>query len=256
MDHGAVRIKWSHRESHSDLQRAELASSCWTMTPKAEAVGFEPTSDMMPSPAFQAGSSPVRMTSIAKGGSRETRTHKRLSAATCFQDRALIRPDGFHLLCMKSCGGWDRTNIKTFRASHPTVRRLRNLFSFESRLGRKGSGRRGRTFVAWFKARRPTASRSPIKYKSALWESNPPRQLGRLEPLPLGQRRTSRRKVRELNPQGREARPASNGVPSPVGLTFQTNKLRQKGSNLHPLLNKQVDYRYLMPDQKSQDGRI
>ena len=45
LDHGTVFLKWSHRESHPDLQRAELASSCWTMTPmSAEAVGLEPTS--------------------------------------------------------------------------------------------------------------------------------------------------------------------------------------------------------------------
>jgi hypothetical protein len=37
-------FQWRHRESHSDLQRAELASSCWTMPPEAEAVGLEPTS--------------------------------------------------------------------------------------------------------------------------------------------------------------------------------------------------------------------
>ena len=30
-----------------------------------------------------------------RGGSRGTRTHKRPEAATCFQDRSLIRPDGF-----------------------------------------------------------------------------------------------------------------------------------------------------------------
>ena len=64
------------------------------------------------------------------------------------------------------------------------------------------SGRRSRTSVSWFKARRPTASRSPsIVFQSALWESNPPRQLGRLAPLPLGQGH-ARRKGRESNPQG------------------------------------------------------
>ena len=26
-------VQWTHRESHPDLQRAELASSCWTMSP-------------------------------------------------------------------------------------------------------------------------------------------------------------------------------------------------------------------------------
>ena len=28
------RVQWTHRESHPDLQLAELASSCWTMSPK------------------------------------------------------------------------------------------------------------------------------------------------------------------------------------------------------------------------------
>ncbi len=40
LDHGTVFLKWSHRESHPDLQLAELASSCWTM---AEAVRLELT---------------------------------------------------------------------------------------------------------------------------------------------------------------------------------------------------------------------
>ena len=41
------------------------------------------------------------------------------STATCFQGRLLIRPDGFRC---SSCGGWNRTNMKTFKASHPAVR--------------------------------------------------------------------------------------------------------------------------------------
>jgi hypothetical protein len=47
-------------------------------------------------------------------------------------------------------------------------------------------GHRRAALVSWFKARQPTVSRSPID-ESALRESNPPNQLGRLEPLPLGQ---------------------------------------------------------------------
>ena len=35
-------------------------------------------------------------TLIVDDGSRGTRTHKRVLPATCFQDRALIRPDDFH----------------------------------------------------------------------------------------------------------------------------------------------------------------
>ncbi len=58
--------------------------------------------------------------------------------------------------------------------------------------------------------------------ESALRESNPPRQVGSLEPLPLGQEHMFvQRKGRESNPQGREARPGSSGVPSQVGLPFR-----------------------------------
>ena len=101
LDHGTVFFKWSHRESHPDLQRAELASSCWTMTPmslSAEAVGLEPTSGMSAAACFPSrflNHSDGFRFHAREGGSRGTRTHKRLFAATCFQDRLLIRPDGF-----------------------------------------------------------------------------------------------------------------------------------------------------------------
>ena len=89
---GTVCFKWSHRESHPDLQRAVLASSCWTMTPcQAEAVGLEPTSGMSAAACFPSRfltSSDDFRYRFHQGGSRETRTHKRLFAATCFQDRA------------------------------------------------------------------------------------------------------------------------------------------------------------------------
>ncbi len=56
----------------------------------------------------------------------------------------------------------------------------------------RGSGRRIRTFIACFKDRQPTVSRSPsipddVSISSALRESNPPCRLGRPAPLPLGQ---------------------------------------------------------------------
>ena len=66
-------------------------------------------------------------------------------------------------------------------------------------------GRRNRTYDSWFKARQPTVSTIPgmiISHcQSALRESNPPLQLGRLAPLPLGQGHM-KRKERESNPQG------------------------------------------------------
>ena len=53
---------------------------------KAEAVRLELTSGCSPPPVFKTGSSSGRMASVS------------------------------------SCGGWNRTNMKTFRASHPAVR--------------------------------------------------------------------------------------------------------------------------------------
>ena len=64
--------KWTHRESHPDLRFAGPASSCWTMSPFVS-------------------------------GSRGTRTHKRVSPATCFQDRFLIRPDDLQISACGMC---------------------------------------------------------------------------------------------------------------------------------------------------------
>ena len=87
LDHGTVFVKWSHRESHPDLQHAKLASSCWTMTPcKRKPWDSNP------------------------------------QAASCRHlfSRQAPHPAGW--LPLSSCGGWNRTNMKTFRASHPAVR--------------------------------------------------------------------------------------------------------------------------------------
>ncbi len=73
-------------------------------------------------------------------------------------------PSVFHS-CFSS-GGWNRTNglLVQSQASLPTAttpdRSLTRTFR-----ARQGSGRRVRTFVSWFKAKRPTTSRSPITAK-------------------------------------------------------------------------------------------
>ena len=53
-------------------------------------------------------------------GSRGTRTHKRVSFATCFQDRLLIQPDDFHSCVARiSSGGWNRTNDLLVQSQAP-----------------------------------------------------------------------------------------------------------------------------------------
>ena len=90
-----------------------------------------------------------RCSSSVVSGSRGTRTHKRLSAATCFRDRLLILPDDF---------------------------RDRELRGQDSNLRTRDS-----------KSRISTDRNYPAS-PSALRELNPPVQLGRLAPWPLGQR--------------------------------------------------------------------
>ena len=59
LDHGTVsHCKWTHRELHSDFRRAEPTSSCWTMSPFAEAVGLELTGALAP-PVFKTGPHPA-----------------------------------------------------------------------------------------------------------------------------------------------------------------------------------------------------
>jgi hypothetical protein len=83
-------VEWTHPDSHRDLWHATPASSCSRDEPSL------------------------------RSGSRETRTHKRLFVATCFQDRLLIQPDDFRPL---SCGSWNRTNglLVQSQASLPTA---------------------------------------------------------------------------------------------------------------------------------------
>ena len=117
-------LKWTHWESHPDLQRAELMSSCWTMSPPRRKLdhGCAAVPDSNPQVAC---------------------------ATDCFQDSVLIRPDDLRL----SCGSWNRTNIKTFRASHPTVRRSRNCCLVPG-VGIEPTD-------SWFKARHHYQQRRP-----------------------------------------------------------------------------------------------
>jgi hypothetical protein len=45
-----------------------------------------------------------------------------IAAAACLPSRFLANSDDFRWLRITSCGGWDRTSVKTVRASHPTAR--------------------------------------------------------------------------------------------------------------------------------------
>ena len=81
---------------------------------------------------------------------------------------------------------------------------------------------------------RPLASQkhTPVVGKGDRRELNPHLLLHRQTCLPRTPRTPycSERKERELNPQGRSARPASNRVPSPIGLPFRFIQRSRPGS--------------------------
>ena len=97
------------------------------------------------------------------------------STATCFQDRLLIRPDDFRLSVAGA--GIEPTPGRSERPVLPLD---------EERINSKVRGAGLEPASPLFKARQPAVGRSP-NTQSALRESDPPRQLGRLAPLPLGQ---------------------------------------------------------------------
>ena len=204
------------------VDQASLPLDHGTALLQVESPGVAPGS-----PACGAGV--VLLDHDPESGSRGTRTHKRLLAATCFQDRLLIRPDDFRsskLRGLESNQHDDVQSVSSYRWMTP------HRFSIETRivsLQVRGGG-----------VEPPSPGSKPgglpladprSRSKSALRESNPPRQLGRLAPLPLGQGHT-KAEGEGVEPSRLIARPLSRRLPSPVGLTFRIARLRWQESNL------------------------
>ena len=76
--------------------KREWSAGCLPSRKRPESRGHYPGWDSNPqAPGFKPGRSARWRTWARRSGSRGTRTHERPQAATCFQDRPLIRPDGF-----------------------------------------------------------------------------------------------------------------------------------------------------------------
>ena len=123
-----------------------------------------------------------------------------------------------------SCGSWNRTNglLVQSQASLPTATipqcSANQDSRRKSRFAIRSTPSGNRTRSASFKGSRRDYAPERVSCGSRT-------RLAGLEDRSLcrSAKDTScfKRKVRESNPQGREARPGSSGVPSPVGLTFR-----------------------------------
>ena len=180
LDQGTVfRVfQWTHPESHRDLRLATPASSCWTMSPFSERrfARKHAPKDLNPDQLVWNQSCCHYTRGVCCfSGSRETRTHKSRSRPPVFK----TGPSSSRMTSVvASCGSWNRTNglLVQSQASLPTATTPQK----DRKL--KHSVRESHPICELQRlAPRLRAG------ESALRESNPPRQVGSLEPLPLGQ---------------------------------------------------------------------
>ena len=124
-----------------------------------------------------------------------------------------------------SCGSWNRTNglLVQSQASLPAATTPQYLSNSDTGCRSKFAGKHS------VRESHPICELQRLTPRlrageSALRESNPPRQVGSLEPLPLGQEHV----LLQAEGEGVEpvkalacARPLSRRLPSPVGLPFR-----------------------------------
>jgi hypothetical protein len=111
-------FKWTHWESHPDFKLAELVSSCWTMSPSRWKLDHRCAAVPDSNPQVACATECFKQCCCYRGPAFFLLTSRRACLASVCMTSVL------------SCGSWNRTNIKTFRASRPTVRRSRNVFFF------------------------------------------------------------------------------------------------------------------------------
>jgi hypothetical protein len=90
---------------------------------RAAGAGVEPADSWFKATHFYRQKLPRNLPIRGTGG---TRTHKRSVPPPVFKTGSSSSRMTSDAFVPASCGGWNRTNIKTFRASHPAVRRPRS----------------------------------------------------------------------------------------------------------------------------------
>ena len=178
-----------------------------------------PQAAYLPPPVFQAGSSTVRMASVIKLRRLESNQHEDVQSVSSYR---WMTPHRFvHRDTLVS------TQVRGGGVEPPSP-----------------GSKPGSLPLA------DPRSRS----KSALRESNPPRQLGRLD-ASAARPRAHKAEGEGVEPSRLIARPLSGRLPSPVGLTFRIARLRWQESNLRMT---SVNRRLPVPTQappQSKSGR-
>jgi hypothetical protein len=192
-------------------------------------------------------------------GSRGTRTHKRVSPATCFQDRPLIRPDDFQF---SSCGVCARSLPSDFAPRRriagvgiePTTSWVRARRCYQQQpprsvVNNQRLGSRKKVRGEGFEPSSPASKagslpladpRSLKKCPAGVGPAYPAWKAGAFAARPRA-RDFSERKERELNPQGSSLDRFRNGCHRQ--LACPSVKLPRYELNVHHRLNRPVSYR-------------
>ena len=211
LDHGTVLSKWTHPESHRPGSPA-CDTGIFLLDDEPIVVERKPW-DSNPQAAI---------------------------AATCFQDRLLIRPDDFRL---QAAGVGIEPTASWFRARRHYQQQLPRIVLVQRHASSscgslKAAGAGIEPADSWFKARHHYQQRRPRIVRRVPCGSRT--RLARLEAWNLCRSAKDtccfKRKERESNPQGRDARPRfergchrQSACPSVYKLRRQESNLRQDG---------------------------
>jgi hypothetical protein len=143
-------------------------------------------------------------------------------AATCFQDRPLIRPDDFREGLNQSSGGWNRTSGLRVQSAASRPAATAPEFGKEDSNLHAPASKAGGLPLADSRERHARVELACPVWKTSAWTARP---MTRSDTEAEGE---------GVEPSRLIARPVSSRVPSPFGLPFRIVELRRQESNLRP----------------------
>jgi hypothetical protein len=203
--------------------KREWSARCLPSRRRPESRNHDPGWESNPqAPGFKPGRSAGWRTWASRSGSRGTRTHKRPEAATCFQDRPLIRPDDFRESFPPEFRGLESNQRPPRSERGVTTTSNCPGFGKEDSNPHRLIQSQGAYPLADSRERHARVELAYPVWKTSAWTARP---MTRSDAEAEGE---------GVEPSRLIARPVSSRVPSPFGLPFPIVELRRQESNPRP----------------------
>src|SRR3954447_6114139 len=173
-------------------------------------------------PGFKPGRSAVGVPGPSEAEAVGLEPTSGSQAATCFQDRPLIRPDGFREGLNSSSGGWNRTSGLRVQSAASLPPATAPEFGKEDSNLHRLIQSQGAYRLADSRERHARVELAYPVWKTSAWTARPM------------MRSDTEAEGEGVEPSRLIARPGSGRVPSPIGLSFRFVELRRQESNLRP----------------------